>query len=321
MITPRLTPQILTATLPRVAPSSPLHFQPLTIADVPDVRSLLDRAVCRTCDFTIGGTYMWADYFGYRFCIHDETLFMRGLSAMDMERTAFYIPVGALPLARSVDMLRAYCRAHGEPLVFTAVPEEYVAPLRALGAVAVTELSDWADYLYEAEALATMRGKKFNKKRNHVNRFEADNPGFRYVDMTRDMLPAVRSFFETRRLAETKPALADVEREQVRRVLMFPEAYGFEGGVLITEAHGIVAFALGEVRGDTLFVHIEKMNHEVAGAGESICKLFAARSVERHPRVAYINREEDTGDPGLRAAKESYHPTALLRKYDVEMAL
>ena len=58
------------------------------------------------------------------------------------------------------------------------------------------------------------------------------------------------------------------------------------------------------------------MNHEVVGAGETVNKLFAAMMTERHPGLIYINREEDVGDPGLRHAKESYHPSELLDKYN-----
>ena len=61
------------------------------------------------------------------------------------------------------------------------------------------------------------------------------------------------------------------------------------------------------------------MNHDVAGAGETINKLFAEMMTNRHPEIIYINRQEDVGDPGLRHAKESYHPLKLLDKYNVMM--
>ena len=93
--------------------------------------------------------------------------------------------------------------------------------------------------------------------------------------------------------------------------------YPFEGAVLSTPTDGIVAFTIGEVLTDTLHVHIEKMNHKIPGAGETVNKLFAEMMTQRNPEILYINRQEDVGDPGLRYAKESYHPLTLLHKYNV----
>ena len=304
----------------RKSASSPLKFVPLTINAIPSLRPYMEAATSRTCDYSIGGLVMWAGYFDYSYAIYRDTLFIKGVTEDDITRPAFSFPVGALPVEESVRLLKEYCRANeGLPLVFSAVPEEAVETLRRLGAVNVTELEDWGDYLYRASDLATLSGKKLGKKRNHVNRFMIEHPDYVFEPLNADNLQVVKDFYRASHLDDSKPALADIEREQVFEVLDNLDRYPFEGAVLSTPDLGVVAFTLGEVIGDTLYTHIEKMDHTVNGAGETINKLFAGMMTARYPFLDYINREEDTGDPGLRHAKESYHPAMILRKYNVTL--
>ena len=323
MLTPRLSnPRYTTATLPRpVETVSPLRFRPLTIDAIREITPFLSSAPSRTCDYTIGGLIMWAEYFCYTYAIYRDTLFIKGVTEDDVTRPAFSLPVGALPLAESVELLKDYCRTHdGMPLTFSAVPEASIEALKALGAHSVTELEDWGDYLYMASDLSSLSGKKLGKKRNHVNRFMLDHPDYMFEPLTDSNLQAVRDFYHASTLDPDKPVTADVEREQVIAVLDNLDRYPFEGAVLSTPELGVVAFTLGEVIGDTLYTHIEKMDHSVDGAGETINKLFAGMMTALHPELVYINREEDTGDPGLRRAKESYHPAMILRKYNAEIS-
>lgn len=316
MITPRPNGGYLVSTI--TAPKkSPLIFKSLTLEAIPYVRRILESSTYRTCDFSIGGIYMWIDYFDYSYCIINDTLFIKGVTEDDVTRPAFSVPIGRMELEESVDTLSDYCALNNMVLQFSAVPERAVGTLQSMGATRIDTLDDWSDYLYSAEALATLSGKKLSKKRNHVNRFISDNPGYKFEPLTRQNLPAVKDFFEHTHLPLSKPALADVEREQVKHVLENLRAYPFEGAVLSTPGDGIVAFTIGEVLNDTLHVHIEKMNHEIAGAGEAVNKLFAEMMTARHPEIIYINRQEDVGDPGLRYAKESYHPLTMLRKFNV----
>lgn len=296
-----------------------IRFKPLTIDSVAEIMPLLEYAASRTCDYTVAGLLMWTDYFKYEYAIVDNTLFIKGVDENDMSTPAFSMPIGAMPLPVSLRMVAAYCRANGMPLRFSAVPEDRLGDFYSLGACHIEELTDWADYLYDAEALATLPGNKYSKKRNHVNRFMTEHPGYRYERLTSELVPAVRDFY----LGITSPkegteATAAEERRQVFNVLDNYCRLPFEGGVLSTPDDGIVAFAIGEVIGDTLYVHIEKMRHDINGAGETINKMFASDMRERHG-VAFINREEDVGDEGLRKAKMSYHPAMLLKKYDLSV--
>ena len=65
---------------------------------------------------------------------------------------------------------------------------------------------------------------------------------------------------------------------------------------------------------DTFDVCMEKADTAYEGAYAFINRAMAA---SLPPRFRWINREEDLGVPGLRAAKLSYHPEQLLQKYTV----
>ena len=294
-----------------------IRFAPLTYDAVDEIRPILEKSTSRTCDYTLAGLLMWADYFHYEYAVVENTLFIKGVTENDVTRAAFSLPVGDMPLRRSMSMLRDYCRATGTELVLSAVPEDRLRELYTLGACEIEELADWSDYLYSASDLAQLQGKKYNKKRNHINQFIQSNPDYVVEPLSESNIPAVREFFRAMELpVDNAFVTAEVERRQVFAVLDHFGRLPFEGLVLSTPSDGIVAFAVGEVIGDTLYVHIEKMDHRVNGAGEMINRLFAAQMWERYG-VKYVNREEDVGDEGLRRAKQSYHPTALLMIFNI----
>ena len=299
--------------------TSPLHFKPLTLADIPVIDEFLHRDPSRTCDYTIGGIYMWIDYFSYRYCIVEDTLFIEGTAEDDPGQVAYSLPIGTLSLPEAIGLLRIHCETEGHSLRFSAIPEDKLHLFSEAGSCVISPLTDWSDYLYDAQALATLSGNALKKKRNHVNRFLADNPGTTLLPLTSADIPEVKQFLTAIAPEQHQSLLAQVERTQTYHVLDNWDAYSavFSGALLRDKTGRLVAFAIGETVGDTLFVHIEKMDHEVPGAGESINKLFAGHMLAEYPGIRYINREEDVGDPGLRAAKQSYHPAMLLPKYNV----
>lgn len=296
-----------------------LKFKPVTLADLPLINGLLQTGISRTCDYSVGGIFMWIDYFSYEYCVVDDTLFLKGRTENCRVETSFMVPVGAMPLPRAIELILDYCQAKNLRPVFSAVPEDRLEALTdVLGeAVQIEPLDDWSDYLYRIDALATLSGKHLAKKRNHLNRFKAENPNYIFEPLDYRLLPEVELFMAG--TDEPDSPMAAYERQECRRVLNHYTSFPFEGAVLRGEAGDIEAFAIGEVIADTLYVHIEKIRHDASGAGAAICSLFAAYMLHRHPSLRYVNREEDCGDEGLRTAKEQYHPVALLHKYNVRM--
>ncbi|MDE6086397.1 MAG: phosphatidylglycerol lysyltransferase domain-containing protein [Muribaculaceae bacterium] len=300
------------------ASQTQLRFSNLTVDAIDDIVPLLSMSRTRANDFSIGGLLMWTDYFHYEYCIYGETLFVKGVSEIHPELPAFSLPVGKMPLNHAVELIVSYCNENHIPLRFSAIPADRIDEFRAIIPGREEELNDWSDYIYDAEALATLSGKKFNKKRNHVNRFMTDNPDYCVEKLSDDNLGEVRDAYISWLVdSDIDAASATEESLQTLRVIDSFNRYPFEGILLRGNGGRVVAFTMGEIIGDTLYSHIEKIDHSVAGAGESINKLFADYIIRTYPQVKYINREEDAGDLGLRKAKESYHPVIKLGKFDV----
>lgn len=298
---------------------SPLQFKHITIDDIAVISRFLSRSVSRTCDYTVGGIYMWVHYFSYRYCIYRNTLFLEGVSEEDMSRPAFSMPLGELPLGEAVELLKRYCAENGIPLRFSAIPEDSIEAFKSVGDWEIEPLADWADYLYDAESIASLSGKKLSKKRNHMNRFVADNPDAKLRPLNpSDTERVLKAFYSWDDTTEMQSLTALEERDMTVNVMEHIERLpGFEGAYLDDGRGNIVAFTIGEVIGDTLYVHIEKMDHNVPGAGVAVFNLFVKDMLEKHSGLRYCNREEDVGDDGLRQAKLSYHPWAILHKYDL----
>lgn len=294
------------------------EFKKVTHADMPLIWSYLRQEAGRTTDFSYAGVLMWVDYFNYEYAVYKDTLFIKGVVENDMSKPAFSLPIGALPLKEAVDVLKEYCDNNGIRLEFSAVPEYAINALQSLNPVMIEELADWGDYLYNAEPLATLKGKKMSKKRNHVNKFTSLYTDWQSVELTTENAHEAMEFMDIFDLEGDSTDMAKAERELSRNLIRLKEN-GDENlkGMLLYVDGKVCAYTIGDIKGDTLFVHVEKATREVNGSYEMINYLFAKHMTERYPEIIFINREDDAGDIGLRMAKESYHPKEILKKYNV----
>lgn len=295
-----------------------LEFRPIHAGDMAVIMPYLQREEGRTTDFSYGGLYMWVNYFHYEYAIFQDTLFIKGRLEDDRTLIAFSLPIGALPLEESVRIVSQWCDSRGIEPMFSAVPESSADGFLPLKPKEIVEIPDWADYLYDAEQLAQLHGKKMAKKRNHVNHFETTYPDHTVEPITADNAEEALAFMDLFDLEGDANSSAKAERLMTRRMIQhFHESPDAMEGALLKVDGKVCAFTIGDVKGDTLFVHIEKATRHVEGAYEAINAYFVRMMMEKYPAIRYVNREDDAGDEGLRLAKQSYHPLQLLKKYNV----
>ena len=134
-----------------------IEFQKLTLEQIPLLKGYFSAVKTRLCDTTLGGAVMWRNGFKTDFAVVEDILFLR--SHPDDGRPAYTIPLG--DFERGVALLAEHCKEAGEPLRFCSVSEEDKDRLLALlPDFTATANRDWFDYLYEAEKLSTLAGKK-----------------------------------------------------------------------------------------------------------------------------------------------------------------
>ena len=301
-----------------------ITFQPVTDEAALRLVDYLAGQPYRSCDYTIGAIYQWRAYFASAVAFVGPVAVLRADYPFPEDGHSYMFPIGGGGSAASeaaLDAVEEYTAALGIPLRYCAVPEAGAAVLRArYGARAVcTAHRDWADYLYMLDDLKTFPGKRFHGQRNHLNRFYKDNPGSRYVPITWMTLPRARAFL-TEYVYRT-PARSPIEAEEQCRAQELLEAVSLlqlQAGYLETARGDIVALAIGEVVGDTLYVHVEKARLDYPGAYQAIVSAFACHAAQ--PDTRYCNREDDSGEEGLRRSKEAYHPVAMIDKYWVNIA-
>lgn len=296
-----------------------LTFRPITIETVEELLPFAEGMKTRSCDYTPGNLVMWARFMDYRYAIENDTLFISCKSQSDMQSRAFLAPIGKMPFNESIGMLQAHCTETGTPFRLTAVPEEFLDELKSiLPDYQCDELEKWSDYVYDIQKLATLQGKALNKKRNRYNKFIAEQPGYSYNRCTADDISEVVKFLASNRECQhnREENMRCYEHWQCMATVRNLLKYEQPAGVLRIDGK-ISAFTLGEIFGDTLFVHIEKADHNIAGASEAINRLFVNDILAEHPSLIYANREEDLGDPGLRQVKRAYNPIMMINRYEM----
>jgi hypothetical protein len=289
-----------------------IEFKKLTLQDIDDIKPYLSKPSTRSCDNTVGCTLMWRNFFHTEYAIINETAIFK----VDYfnYRGAFSTPIGS-DVPGALKAIWDFCVRHNMKMIICAATGKDVSLISSQFKARVIKEDGWSDYIYRAVDLAFMAGRRFSGQRNHMNRFKRENPGYEFKKIDNSTIPDVRSFFEEYCRMYTKDSdMYRAEEDNIFEVLDNYDLYG-QSGVALYAGGRVVAFAIGEVLGDTLFVHIEKADTRVSGSYQMIASEYVKMNLDCG--IKFVNREEDLGDEGLRNSKLQYHPCGMVDKYAV----
>lgn len=291
-----------------------INFQRLELDQKAQYDNCLMTAGQRGCEYSFTNLFLWgrqkAAFLGEQVVIFSQ--FNR--------RSVYPFPVGPGDVKAALDAVIQDAKKRGIPCYITSMTEADKNTLESLypGRFRFFSDRDTFDYLYDINNLADLKGRKFQKKRNHIHRFEEACPDWQVLPLDESTRVAAFTMADQwyRSRKEADPHMDfHLEELALQRAFAFQTQLGLEGLVL-TDGEKVVAFTMGSRLNENTFdVHFEKALDIADGAYPTINREFARYLRDKYPELRWLNREDDMGLEGLRKAKMSYAPDILLEKH------
>lgn len=264
----------------------------------------------QTCDRVFANLFCWQHYYQTRWAETDGWLVVRAY--INGERRAAYLIFSQEEkpdYSTIIPLLEEDAARLEVPMTLMGMSKGECDELQRQypDAFLFDDNRDFADYVYLAEDLRTLKGRKYAQKRNHVNKFKSLY-SYRFETITEANIADCLELEEEWMSSHAGDESAVAENVTIKAAFRHYAELELLGGVLYVEDRPI-AFTYGSaLNRDTFCTHVEKGDIRYEGVYQMINFLFAQHLPENY---VYVNREEDMGLPGLRKSKMSYEPLRL----------
>lgn len=291
-----------------------IEFKRLQLNQRDEYEKILFSCEPRGCEYSFANLNLWGK---------QQVAFLHGCVAFFSHfygRSVYPYPIGQGDKKAVIEEILRDARERGIPCRITGMTDADRAELESLfpGKFILRNDRDGADYVYAIDDLADLKGRKFQKKRNHVNKFRALHPDFEVLEVNTCNMPRIQYMInEWYRIRMREDPEGDYMLENIAlaRACRNYAALGMEGIALIDDGQ-VLAVTMGSRMGkDTFDIHFEKALENVEGAYAAVNCEFARYLRLKYSDVQYLDREDDMGLEGLRKAKLSYNPHHLVEKH------
>lgn len=283
--------------------------RPLTLDDKPLFDAFFLALQPRISELTFANLYLFREAHAYGLTLVGDSPVVLGQGYGGEE---YFLP----PLGGAV--ASALLLLFDEGMTLYGADDPFLARYLTGQGVSVGEDRDAFDYLHLRQELAELPGNRFHKKKNRINYFTARHAFSVEVYGESHRKRCLTLLDEWRRVRDgIGSSSLELETKAAEEALTLTGCLGLEGVVVIVEGR-VAAFALGErLNRDTAVCHFEKSDPFMEGVSQLVDREFNRLLFTD---CTYLNREQDLGEPGLRAAKLSYHPVELVKKFRARRA-
>ena len=293
-----------------------INFKDIELSDKQWIDECMSKSDFQGCEYVFTSVYIWRNIYHTQVAKVDEMCCFRTGYGNHYRYT---FPTGDGDTKKAIEEMMLDAKERGYQFILRGITENQIPMMEEWfpNKFQFELLRDESDYIYTVEKLSKLAGKKLHGKRNHIRRFQ-DFGNWEYQPITADNIEECEKMnkeWVEKYLTEGDTSLLE-ESKAVKEAFRYFDELGLEGGLLKREGK-VVAYTIAEpLNSNTYVIHIEKAFHDIQGAYPMINQQFVLHNCQDYE---YVNREEDTGDEGLRKAKLSYYPDILLDKFNATL--
>ena len=305
----------------------------MNIQDFEYLSSNLESSGLFGSDTSIANLFLLQNKYNTELKIHKNILFRYYHGSQDSKNRTGYgfpLPMKKAPenwLKTALELIFDDAQAQNRPVSFCLITGEQKTLINNCLAqhfpnrtIAWKTNRNDCDYIYLRSNLADLPGSQYQKKRNHISRFNRtyglcgtdwEFKSYPENDIAQDILKVSQNWYEEKN-GESEEVLR-LEHQSIELALQNTGLLNLRGGVLYIKGEPAAMTLAAPISPDVLDVIYEKSfgEYEHNGAYAVINQQFARRCTS----FLYLNREEDMGVEGLRKAKLSYKPEMILEKF------
>ena len=170
-----------------------IEFQPFDPASKPEYDRFLLHCGERGCEYSFVNLYIWGRQSAAQ--LQDHLVFFSQFN----QKSIYLFPIGTGDKKQVLDAIMHDAKMRGIPCRFTGLTQEDCALLEQLypGRLRYHFDRDSFDYVYDINDLSDLKGRKFQRKRNHLNRFRENFPNHTLEPITPDNIAQAEQLAET----------------------------------------------------------------------------------------------------------------------------
>ena len=292
-----------------------LQFKCLTLEDKYLFETYINKHNILSYEYTFPSLYLWRKLCNTKYAIIDDAFVI--IKQEEFKGSFFMQPLGYKKenLEALIKKLMEIRKAYPSKYLFGDVSEEFINDIREYTSFNICSTKDINDseYIYSTNELIDLSGKKFHSKKNHYNNF-VKNYEYEVKEISNNKIKvdcmellkrwhSVKKEVDKELIMETdaiSDALANLDKLKLKTIAVYVD-------------NKIVGFSIAEkYAGNMANILVEKADANYRGVYAFINREFLIRQFSD---TEFVNRQEDTGNEGLRKSKQSYNPIRMEEKF------